>query len=280
MMMIDYHIHTNHSIDAQGELSDYCQKALDLGLKEICFTNHCELDPARNDSFICFNGSREKFTRQGLLRLRDEVEDQRIKYKSSGLNIKFGIEVGYFNGIEPLLEQMTEGVELDFILGSIHCLDHICIDSSREYMDYFPNHSAHAMLTKYFQAVEDLVKSNLFNSIGHLDVYKKYGISYYKEKIHEVLEEPLRRIYRIMAEQGIALEINTAGLRRIGQFYPGPSIIEHARSQGLKMLTIGSDAHCVSDLGKGISEGLEYAKSFGFDRVYRFCRMQPEGVKI
>jgi histidinol-phosphatase (PHP family) len=278
--MIDYHIHTNHSIDAEGELEDYCKKALSIGLKEICFTNHCELDPARNDSFICFNGQREKFTRKGLLRLRDEIEKQRIKYGKAGLNIKFGIEVGYYNGIDAVLQEITDGVELDFILGSIHCLDHICIDSSREYMDYFPNHSAHSMLTNYFQAVKDLVKSNLFNSVGHLDVYKKYGISYYKERVHEVLETSLREIYDIMVEHNIALEINTAGLRRIDQFYPAPSIIKYAREQGLKMITIGSDAHRVSDLGKGISEGLEYAKSFGFDTVYRFDKKQPTGMNI
>ncbi|MGB3339857.1 MAG: histidinol-phosphatase HisJ family protein [bacterium] len=278
--MIDYHIHTNHSIDAEGELEDYCKKALSIGLKEICFTNHCELDPARNDSFICFNGQREKFTRQGLLCLRDEIEKQRIKYQKSGLNIKFGIEVGYYNAIDSVLKEITDGVELDFVLGSIHCLDHICIDSSREYMDYFPNHSAHSMLTNYFQAVEDLVKSNLFNAVGHLDVYKKYGISYYKERVHEVLETPLREIYNTMAEHNIALEINTAGLRRIDQFYPAPSIIKYARAQGLKMITIGSDAHRVSDLGKGISEGLAYAKSFGFDTVYRFDKKQPIGMNI
>jgi histidinol-phosphatase (PHP family) len=278
--MIDYHIHTNHSIDAQGDLEDYCEKALSIGLKEICFTNHCELDPARNDSFICFDGQREKFTRQGLLRLRDEIEKQRVRYHSSGLSIKFGIEVGYYKGIDPVLEQVTNGVELDFVLGSIHCLEHICIDSSREYMNYFPDHSAHSMLTNYFQAVEDLVKSKLFNSVGHLDVYKKYGISYYKEEIHEVLETSLRKIYRIMADTNTALEINTAGLRRIDQFYPAPSIIKYAREQGLKMITIGSDAHRVSDLGKGISEGFEYAKSFGFDTVYRFDRKQPTAMRI
>jgi len=278
--MIDYHIHTNHSIDAEGELEDYCKKALSIGLKEICFTNHCELDPARNDSFICFNGQRKKFTRKGLLCLRDEIEKQRIKYQKSGLNIKFGIEVGYYNGVDSVLEEVTDGVELDFVLGSIHCLDHICIDSSREYMDYFPNHSAHSMLTNYFHAVEDLVKSNLFNSVGHLDVYKKYGISYYKERVHEVLETSLRETYHIMAEHNIALEINTAGLRRINQFYPAPSIIKYARAQGLKMITIGSDAHRVSDLGKGISEGLTYAKSFGFDKVYRFDKKRPIGMNI
>jgi histidinol-phosphatase (PHP family) len=278
--MIDYHIHTSHSIDAQGTIDDYCRQALAIGLKEICFTNHCELDPARDDSYIRFNGQPEKFTRQGLQRLAREIEKHRIKYERSGLTVKFGIEIGYYNGIEHVLEQMTQGIELDFILGSIHCLDHICIDSSREYMDYFPDHSAHDMLDAYFQAVEDLVKSGLCNSVGHLDVYKKYGIEYYKDDIYEILETRVRKIFRIMADNGIALEINTAGLRRIDQFYPGPSIIKYAREQGLRTITIGSDAHCVDDLGKNLADGIDYAKSFGFDTLYCFDKGRPKALKI
>ncbi len=278
--MVDYHIHTNHSIDAEGKLEEYCQRALSLGLEEICFTNHCELDPARDDSFICFNGQREKFTRHGLLRLQDEILKQKEKNKSSGLSIKFGIEIGYYKGIEPRLHEIIDGIELDFLLGSIHCLDHICIDSSREYMTYFAKHSAHTMLVNYYQAVEDLVKSDLFNSVGHLDVYKKYGIAYYRDEIDEVIVESLRRIYRMMAERNIALEINTAGLRRIDQFYPSPFIIKYAREQGLNIITIGSDAHRVEDLGKGIAEGTKYAKSLGFEAVYRFNKKQPISVKI
>lgn len=278
--MIDYHIHTSHSIDAEGKLEDYCKKAIDLGLKEICFTNHCELDPARNDSFICFNGKRESFTHENLLRLQDEIHKQRDNNSKLGLNVKFGIEVGYYKGIESRLNELIDGVELDFLLGSVHCLDHICIDSSREYMDYFPKHSAHSMLTNYFQAIEDLVKSDMFHSVAHLDVYKKYGISYYAEEVHEVLESSLRKIYRMMAEKNIALEVNTAGLRRIDQFYPAPSIIKYAREQGLSMITIGSDAHRVEDLGKGIKEGLKYAKSFGFNSVYSFDKKRSKGVKI
>ena len=84
----------------------------------------------------------------------------------------------------------------------------------------------------------------------------------------------------MMAERNIALEINTAGLRRINQFYPGPLIIKYAREQGVNLITIGSDAHRVEDLGKGIAEGMKYAKSFGFEAVYKFNKKQPISVKI
>jgi histidinol-phosphatase (PHP family) len=36
--MFDYHIHPNYSIDAEGEVEDFCKAALNAGLKEIAFT--------------------------------------------------------------------------------------------------------------------------------------------------------------------------------------------------------------------------------------------------
>ncbi len=45
--MIDYHIHPNYSPDAQGTIADFCQKAMEIGLRELCFTTHYEPDPAR-----------------------------------------------------------------------------------------------------------------------------------------------------------------------------------------------------------------------------------------
>lgn len=57
----DYHIHPDYSIDASPvRIKKYCYKAMKLGLKEICFTTHLELDPLRKDidNFVVLNGKR------------------------------------------------------------------------------------------------------------------------------------------------------------------------------------------------------------------------------
>ena len=57
----DYHVHPDYSIDASPvKIREYCQKALELELREICFTTHVELDPVRRekDNFINVNGER------------------------------------------------------------------------------------------------------------------------------------------------------------------------------------------------------------------------------
>lgn len=278
--MIDYHIHTAHSIDAHGSIKEYCERAYALGLKEICFTNHCELDTVRNDNLIRFNTTPEPITRDALQALRNEILAVRGEYAPKGLIINFGIEIGYFPEIGQRIHEVTEGIPFDFVLGSIHCLEHICIDSSREYKNYFQQHDVPALLDKYYDAVVMLIKSRYFDAVAHLDVYKKYGIGHYGDAIYNFPVDHLNNVFKVMKENGIALEINTAGLRRVDEIYPSPGIMQYAHDQGVELITIGSDAHQVEDLGKGLKEGIEYAKSFGFKRLSVYHNRIREDLKM
>ena len=278
--MVDYHIHTSHSIDASGTISAYCDQAVNLGLEEICFTNHCELDPERDDSFIRFDGEREPFSREGLIKLRAEIYDARDRYKNKGLNVKFGIEVGYYQGIEQQLETLFAGMDLDFVIGAIHCLDHICIDSSRECGRYFMDHNAQDLVDNYYKAAEQLIKSGMFDSIAHLDVYKKYGLDHYGQKICDIPDRIIIPIFKIIRDNHIALEMNTAGMRFMNEFYPAPALMKLAHEQGIRLLSIGSDSHRPEDLGKDLAPAMEHLKSFGYNAVYTFDKRNPEARKI
>jgi histidinol-phosphatase (PHP family) len=278
--MIDYHIHTDHSVDARGALHEYCHQAQKLHLREICFTNHCELDSTRDDNLIQFNGDEQPLTREGLRNMQHEIVQAKELYAHSGLTIKFGLEVGYYDGIESRLREITKGIEFDFILGSIHCLDHICIDSSKECTRYFSQYSVKDTLFHYYRAIEQLINSQLFDSIGHLDVYKKYGRDFYGKEIDIFPEQHLKKIFGLMVEKEISLEVNAAGYRQFNEFYPSPALMKCARQQGVSMITIGSDCHKVADLGSGIKEALEYARSFGFDAVYTYDKRKPIEIKI
>lgn len=278
--MIDYHIHTRHSIDAEGAIDDYCKRAIRLGLNEICITNHCELDPARNDSWIRFKNNNQPVTKDGLAKLEDEVMKAKEMYRKSGLLVKFGLEVGYYEGIESRLQEILHDINFDFLLGSIHCLNHVCIDSSKEHPLYFTHHTALELLRNYFSAIEKLITSGFFDSVGHIDVYKKYGLGFYGDEIRNFPKEVIKRVFKLMAEYNVALEINTAGLRHVGQFYPSPAIMKCAQEQRFKLITIGSDSHKVADLGKGIREAIEYVKSFGVEAVYGFDKRKPIEIKI
>lgn len=274
--MIDYHIHTNHSVDAQGTLKEYAEQALKLGLKEICITNHCELDPARNDNLIRLENENLPLNRGNLLILAEETSRLKDYYKKKGLKIRFGLEVGYFSGVTRRLKEIIYGLKLDYLLTGIHCLDHICIDSSKECDRYFFQKCAADLLVNYYKTLKELVKSKEFDAIAHLDVYKKYGLAFYGEDIKKIPEDILRPIFKSMTKNGIALEINTAGLRRYGEFYPSGDIMKIAKEEGIELITIGSDCHRPEDLGKGIKEAIEYARSYNFKYILTFENRRPE----
>lgn len=281
-MLVDYHIHSAHSIDARNSLNEYCERAIKIGLAQICFTNHCEIDRERNDNFIVFDELRQPIDRPGIERLFNEMMRCRAQYRPDGLDVRIGIEIGFFPGIERQIDTLTKDLAFDYVLGSIHCLDHICIDSSREHKTYFAGHPAQTMIENYYRAISELVDSGLFDAVAHLDVYKKYGIDHYGPKIDILPETALESIFIRMRSKRVALEINTAGLRRINQMYPSHGIMERARNAGIEFLVIGSDAHCIEDLGKGLNEGYDYIKSFGYNEVCTFkdrkmTKFKPDG---
>jgi histidinol-phosphatase (PHP family) len=169
--------------------------------------------------------------------------------------VKAGLEVDYTPHIQEKLRKDLAGFDLDYLLGAVHCLDHIAITASKEAERYFKKRCAEEMVTAYYEALKQAVESGLFDAMAHLDIYKKYGMGFYGERIltaHRGLVEP---VLELMVKNNVGMEINT-GLLRKGhkEFSPGLEILNLALQMGVKIAAFGSDAHKVEHLGKGINE--------------------------
>ena len=88
-------------------------------------------------------------------------------------------------------------------------------------------------------------------------------------------------IFRMLIRNGRGIEINTSGLRqKIGVTMPDAPLVKRYYELGGRILTIGSDAHCADDLGKGIAEGIELAKACGFSEIAVFKGRKPTFIRI
>ena len=118
----DYHVHPDYSIDASPvRVRDYCLKALELNLAEICFTTHMEMDPALrgNDDLVFFKGGKvSAFNHARLDSYFKEIDRAQQEFRQTGLKVKAGIEVGYCRGCEKYVEKIVNDYPLDFVLGS------------------------------------------------------------------------------------------------------------------------------------------------------------------
>ncbi|HAG08306.1 MAG TPA: histidinol phosphate phosphatase [Desulfotomaculum sp.] len=259
MYYIDYHIHPGYSVDAEDiSLFTYCYQSLQLGLKEICFTPHLEVDPARRhlDWFVRVDGCRYPMEHAYWLdKYFLELDQVKQQFKTSPLKIKAGIEVGFEKGYEKEIEKILANYPFDFVLGAVHCLEHRAISSVNECEEYFVSRSLTHVIKEYFTTLELAVKTGLFDCMAHLDLYRRFGVKIFGPQIlgaHNGLIEP---VLAEMAKRRIGLELNTSGIRRgLTEFHPGRDILLLARESGINIFTIGSDAHQLKDLGDRVPQ--------------------------
>lgn len=263
----DYHIHPNYSIDASpATMHDYCLKAVELGLSEICFTTHVELDPVRHhlENFVNIDGKRVPVHEKGWLdKYFGELREVQEKFNGKGLKIKAGVEIGFCPGVEKEIEKLINNYPFDYILGAIHCLNHISISSKKESPEYFRHNNVSQMAEEYFNILKEAVQSELFDCIAHVDLYRRYGYRFYGDAVLTVHRGRIEPIFEEMAQMGMGLEINTSSIRRgLKEFHPTKEILALAAGCGIKIYTIGSDAHSPEELGGGIDEALELLKEY------------------
>ena len=82
IMFYDYHVHSNFSPDSKTSMTKMIETGINLGLKEICFTDHMDYDINQTDKFV-LNYKDYLYT----------LELMQNKYKDK-IKIKKGIELG------------------------------------------------------------------------------------------------------------------------------------------------------------------------------------------
>jgi len=261
-------VHPGYSIDAlPHNIENYCEKGVQLGLTEICFTTHLEVDPHRKhiDWFVRCNNQIIKMNDLTWLdHYFHELSLAQSKYRP-GLSVKAGIEVGFEPDQEKYIDRILSSYPFDFVLGSVHCLNHIAISSRKECSRYFAGKSDTHVAGDYFKKLDQAVKTNLFDGIAHIDLYRRYGLAYLKN-VDYLHCGYIESIFVYMARNNIALEINTSGLRRgLGDLHPSELLLKAAVENDIELYTIGSDAHSVGELGQGLDQAEDLLKKFSLN---------------
>ncbi|MGB9553866.1 MAG: hypothetical protein ACPL7L_05780, partial [bacterium] len=124
------------------------------------------------------------------------------------------------------------------------------------------------------------ITSGLFHGLAHLDYFKRQSHPGFKERFLSALEPHLEEILSILKKQGMALELNARAIFRynLKEPFPGPHILFLASSQGLEIITFGSDSHNPLELGLKFDTLLSLATKAGFKAVTTFKGGKIENV--
>lgn len=272
--MIDYHVHPDYSIDAQGTLEEFCEAALKFGLQEIAFTTHLDTDPFSHDWYVMVEGEKLDIrTDPWLEHYESSIRSMDDEYRKQGLAVKLGVELDVYPSVIENLPKQFFDTEFDLIIGSVHMMDHKAISLQDDALDVFRKYSVEEIGEKYFSILLESIESSLVDILGHLDLYRRFGESFYGEPIHTLWKPHIDELVLKMKKHQVGFEINTSSWRN-GQEEPLPSneFIRALIERGITTITTGSDAHRPEDIGFGIDRVMQLLSNYGIQDSVSFTR--------
>lgn len=264
--MIDYHLHSERSHDAEGSVLATCEAALAMGLTEICFTEHVDFEPTDP----CYG----YFDYDASRRLVDEAGEVYAGRLIVRLGAEFDFQAKYAQQMAACLEKW----DFDYVVGAVHYVDGILLE---HHEDYFPGRNAEEAYIPYLQGAIEAVRTGLFDSLAHFDLCKRHGVRYFGVFDPAPYADLIDETLRAMIEQQMSLEINSSGLRQAARdTYPCRQILERYHELGGRWITLGSDSHRLQHVGSGIGEALAMAKTVGFTEVSTYKGRKRSGKAI
>lgn len=86
---------------------------------------------------------------------------------------------------------------------------------------YFTKKSLKEIKRDYFNMLTEMIKTGLFDAVAHLDIYTRYGIRQFGEKIKTIHRGIIEPVLKEIASRHMALEINTSSISRgLKEFHP------------------------------------------------------------
>ena len=219
-MKADLHTHTKLCNHAAGEPEEYLAAASKQGIAVLGMTDHAPW-PSGYDTL--WRMSAEQFPLY-----RSMVRALQEKQEASGVEVLYGIEFDYVPGRVQEVYDAMDQEPFDYRIGSVHYTDFGFDDP--EMMSEWEKQGPDAIWNEYADRLCQFVESCDFEIMAHPDLPKKFklypsDLKYFTSRLHEAFE--------LAGKKGIAVEINTAGLRKpVKEFYPSLDLLKAARRAG------------------------------------------------
>lgn len=243
-LLFDGHIHTKLCNHASGEMEEYVQAAIAIGLTEMVFLEHMEegiRSPLKTwlseqDFDIYFSEGK---------RLQEKYHNR--------IAIKMGVEVGYNPEYkDTLLERLAKrtwdviGLSYHFFSPS-HDQPHInLLSRDPEHHKRAREYGVDHIFKTYLKDLTEAVVTIPATTLCHLDAALRHLP---EADITTSFLPEITTLLKVVKNQQLLLEINTSGIDFRKEIFPTQAIRDIAKDLGIPFC-LGSDAHKPSDVGR------------------------------
>ena len=279
MMFADYHVHSEFSDDSDYRMEDIVEEALEMGMNELCFTDHVDYGVKRD-----WDDPRGILYRKGGAGEPERIPLANVDYPhyvnkihmlqeryNNKITIRLGMEFGIQQHTIPQYEALFRRYPFDFILLSVHQVE----DKEFWTGDFQRGHTRREFYLRYYWELLSLVENyHNYSVLGHMDLISRYDPigDFPFSQVEHIIEQILKRVIA----DGKGIEVNTSCYRYGLDMTPRREILGMYRDLGGEILTIGSDSHKREHLGVYIPETMNELKGMGFKQICTFEHMNPK----
>lgn len=260
MILTDTHTHSIYSFDGKpdAKVDAMCQRAIELGLKYLCITDHYEAN---------YKTQYPEYPVYDAKAAADDIFKNKEKYKGK-LNLIYGIECGQITQATNTALEFLDENKFEFVIGSLHNTsgedDPYVLDMSK-----FTKEQLRQRWDVYLDELLRVAEFGCFDTLAHLTYPIRYcyrdnnlfDFTYSADKIAQILQKVI--------DKGMCLEVNSSGFRqKMDSPVPNDFVLKIYKELGGELISIGSDAHTLEFLAYGFDKTEQYLKALGFKHYH------------
>ena len=266
-ILSDYHMHTHNSGDSKAPMEDMIKCSMELGLSQICFTEHLDLDYPD-----CYDLPPKPFELD-VSAYRKEYLKYKKKYEGS-IDIRFGVEIGMQPQVVSDNNRFMEENDFDFCIASIHLVD----GKDPFYPDFWEGKDVENIFKRTFDStLENIKLFDNFDVLGHLDYISRYVPKGDTTYSYERFSDQIDAILKYLADHDKGLDFNSKVLYKdpAADPNPCPAALKRFKELGGRIITFGSDAHKPEAIACGFDRMRRIALDCGFTEYFTFEKRNP-----
>ena len=266
--MIDYHVHTSLCNHAEGVMSDFVLRAIEIGLKEICFLDHLTLQDEGKG--LSMTPGEVPFYFQAVQMLKKKYADQ--------IDVKAGLEIDFSKAHVDMAADIARTYAFDVIGSSVHFPDGVDIVRRRSAWrneDNYTDIDIDRVYGQYYETLARMLEYSYFDVICHFDLVKKFG-----RKPSRSFDEKIIEILKKVKQKDFTIELNTSGYHHTAkESYPAPDIIKKCKDFGISF-ALGSDAHNPQSVGRYFDKAFQLLQEADYKEIAAFNNRKKSMISI
>lgn len=279
-MLTDYHVHLERGPLTLEWLGQFVRVAETKGIGDFGISEHGhrfrEMEPVMGH-IANGEGAWPVFTEWLSHHFKDSVYAylDLMKKGSKVFNrcLKTGLEMDYFPEYEEKIAEIVKGLDLDYVLGSVHFLGMWGFDHSASVG--WPERDVDEVYTCYFETMDKMINSGIFDIVSHPDVIKIFG-----HKPKRDITNDYHKLAESIKRMDMCAEVSTAGLRKpVKEMYPSKEFLTVLREHDVP-ITLSSDAHEPGDVAFNYEFAVAYVKTCGYSENAVFKNRKYELVPL